>query len=62
MTHCCSFTKYLIDLAGSEDVVRSKAEGQAAAEAAGINLSLSVLTRVVMALSESQGHEHSSYR
>lgn len=45
-----------MDLAGSERLKKSKAEGSAKAEAVGINESLLVLGKVISSLVESKSH------
>merc|ERR1719158_741121 len=47
---------YLVDLAGSEKVSKSEVTGKLLEEAKQINLSLSVLGRVIFALTESNPH------
>lgn len=47
---------HLLDLAGSERVKKSKAEGSRLREAVGINSSLLVLGKVIAALVESKSH------
>lgn len=52
---------HLIDLAGSENVEKSEAQGTTLAEAQTINKSLSCLANVIYALTE-KGREHIPYR
>ena len=52
----------LVDLAGSESVRYTGAKGETLEEAKKINLSLSVLSRVISALSSRTENSHVSYR
>ena len=49
----CKVSKlYLVDLAGSEKISKTGAQGQRLEEAKGINLSLTTLGKVIVALTD----------